>query len=203
MASDTSPSKQITASRAALVGLVALAVGLLAGCGGEELDPGNAAEAPDYGPVLEAAPPPLAELYEPGGVLLDGGRDAYEAQVAALEGYPIVVNKWASWCGPCRVEFPYFQSQAAELADRVAFVGIDADDSEDAATTFLANHPIPYPSFSDPDQRISESIDAAFAFPTTVFYDADGEIVHRRQGEYASEEELAEDIERYALGGGR
>ncbi len=171
-------------------------------CGSDEddLDPGNAADAPDYSELEAKSPPRLAALYAGGGGLLSGGTGAYEEQIGRLEGYPIVVNKWASWCGPCRAEFPYLQEQVSARGDEVAFVGINSDDSTDAAETFLRDHPVPYPSFSDPDSEIARSLDA-LEFPDTVFYDAKGEIVYIHRGVYAGEEDLAADIDRYSQGG--
>jgi cytochrome c biogenesis protein CcmG, thiol:disulfide interchange protein DsbE len=190
---------------ALFAGLLA-ATTLLAGCGGsdggDELDPGSAESAPDYGPALERAPRRLAELYEPGGVVLDAGLAAFERQLEDLRGFPVVVNKWASWCGPCREEFPMLQSQAAERLDEVAFVGIDSDDNRDAAETFLRDHPVPYPSFFDPDLALARSLGADFGFPETVFIDAEGEIAYVRRGPYTSEDDLAADIDRYAIGEG-
>jgi cytochrome c biogenesis protein CcmG, thiol:disulfide interchange protein DsbE len=177
------------------------AAAAVAACGsGDDVDPGNAADAPDFSAAVAAAPGPLAELYANGDALLDGGVEGYEAQLAELEGYPVVVNKWASWCGPCREEFPYLQQQAADRADEIAFLGINSEDSTDAATTFLRDHPLPYPSFADSDGKIAASIDA-LEFPATAFYDADGELTYLHRGVYASEEDLSADIERHALGG--
>jgi thiol-disulfide isomerase/thioredoxin len=178
------------------------AVLTLAACGSggdSELDPGAAADAPDYSRAIEAAPPRLASLYSDGNELLEGGLDAFEVELARLEGFPVVVNKWASWCGPCRQEFPHLQNQAAEHADVVAFLGINSDDSVDGAETFLSGHPVPYPSFLDPDLELAGSLDVRLEFPATVFLDREGEIVHVRRGVYASEEDLAADVERYAL----
>ena len=167
--------------------------------GGDDEGAGNPeSRAADYEAALADAPPALAALYDRGDELLDGGVEAFEAQLAELEGHPVVVNKWASWCGPCRFEFPFFQSQAAELGERVAFLGIDSEDSEDAARTFLEELPLPYPSFNDPDSEIARSIDAAREFPATVFFDSRGELVYVHRGGYASEEDLAAEIERYA-----
>jgi cytochrome c biogenesis protein CcmG, thiol:disulfide interchange protein DsbE len=163
-------------------------------------DPGAAnpeSAAADYDAALAGAPKPLADLYARGDALLDGGRPAFEAQLDELRGYPVVVNKWASWCGPCRFEFPLFQSQAAKRGTEVAFLGVDSDDSPDAAETFLDELPLPYPSFSDPDQEIARLFDAR-EFPSTAYYDADGELVYVRRGGYAAESELAADIDRYA-----
>jgi cytochrome c biogenesis protein CcmG, thiol:disulfide interchange protein DsbE len=147
---------------------------------------------------LEDAPAELAALREEANELLPGGADALEQRLAALEGYPVVINKWASWCGPCRFEFPFFQEQAIERGDEVAFLGVDSDDSDDAARTFLEELPLPYPSYTDPEGEIAESLDANREFPATVFIDAGGEQTYVHRGPYTSTAQLAADIERYA-----
>lgn len=128
--------------------------------------------------------------------------DAYEERIAALRDYPVVVNVWASWCGPCRFEFPHLQRAAAEYGKRVAFLGVDKQDSDAAASTFLREEPVPYPSYTDPDEAIAESIGADLGLPDTAFYDRRGELVYLKQGPYSEESELRDDIERYALGRG-
>lgn len=183
----------------ALAAIAGLAVWAFAGRD-SDADPGAGnptSAASDYDEALAGAPPALARLYANGDALLDGGPEAFEQQLAELEGYPVVVNKWASWCGPCRFEFPFFQEQAAKHGKRVAFIGVDADDAEAAAETFLEDFPLPYPSFSDPDDEIGKLF-KGFYFPSTAFYDSSGELVHTRTGPYESGEELAADIERYA-----
>ena len=155
---------------------------------------------PDYKKALADAPAPLAKLYSQGNRLLDGGTDAFDARLAALKGYPVVVNKWASWCGPCRAEFPFLQRLSARYGKRVAFIGVDSNDSDDAAKTFLGEFPVPYPSFTDPDQEIAQELKATLGFPSTVFYDRNGDVAYLKQGAYASEDDFSADIERYALG---
>lgn len=176
-----------------------LAIG---GCGSSGEESGGT--HPDYSKALAGAPAPLAALYREGNELLPGGVDAYEERIAALRGYPAVVNLWASWCGPCRFEFPHFQQAAAKYGKRVAFLGVDKQDSDDAAATFLREDPVPYPSYTDPDEEIAENIDsdATRGLPTTAFYDRGGEVVYLKLGPYSDEAELRADIERYALGDG-
>jgi len=186
----------------ARIGLAALLAGavLIAGCGaGESGDYGG--EHPDYEKALAGAPAPLAALHRQGNELLGGGRDAYERRIEALRGYPIVVNVWASWCGPCRFEFPTLQKLSAKYGKRVAFLGVDSQDSDDAAATFLSEAPVPYPSYTDPGEEIKESLGAGFGFPDTAFYDREGELVYLKQGPYSDPEELRADIESCALAG--
>ena len=67
-----------------------------------------------------------------------------------LRGHPVVVNKWGSWCGPCREEFPYFQRQALERGKRIAFLGVDGDDNDDGARELLDEFPVSYPELQGP-----------------------------------------------------
>jgi cytochrome c biogenesis protein CcmG/thiol:disulfide interchange protein DsbE len=127
-----------------------------------------------------------------------GGRDAFESYIDKQHGKPVVVNKWASWCGPCRFEFPFFEDQAKKRKGQVVFVGVNSDDNRGDAEKFLAEHPVPYKHFEDPDQDIAASFNGVQGFPVTAFYRADGEREYVHYGAYASEEKLAEDIDRYA-----
>ena len=184
------------ARRAVAALAAATVVAALGGCGSDE--PRSAAGPADYEKALAGAPPALAALYRQGGRLLNGGPDAYKRRLVALRGHPVVVNKWASWCGPCRFEFPFFQKQVTKRGKQVAFLGLDAEDSRDGARRFLDKFPVPYPSFYDPKSEIAETFHGDRAFPVTVFYDRKGGVEYLKQGGYASEEALARDISRYA-----
>ncbi len=174
--------------------LAVLAVAVAAGCGTAT----PRSDAPDYARSLAGSPKPLAALHDQVGDLLGGGTTAFEARLRALRGYPVVVNKWASWCGPCRVEFPYFQRVAGTLGKRIAFLGVDSNDSDAAAKDFLAKLPVPYPSYTDPDQKIAGAIEAPQGFPATAFYDSHGELRYTHLGQYASAAALEADVNSYA-----
>ena len=149
---------------------------------------------------LQGAPPPLAAVYRQGNTVVGGSTKAFQKQVAALKGHPVVVNKWASWCGPCRSEFPIFQHAATKYGKQVAFLGVNANDADAAARTFLKNEALPYPSFSDRNLAISGKLGIVPIFPTTVFLDRNGKRQYIHQGYYTSTDALARDIRRYALG---
>ncbi len=184
-----------TLALALLAGLALTA--FVAGCGSSE--GGGGATHPDYAKALRGSPAPLAKLHREADQLLPGAKAAFEKRVASL-GYPVVANVWASWCGPCRFEFPMFQEMAARWGKRVAFLGVDSEDSEAAAGKWLAAHPVPYPSYFDPQFEVARSYKASGP-PDTAFYNRAGKLVHVKLGQYAHASELEEDIKRYALGG--
>lgn len=177
--------------------LTLLCAALLAGCGSD--DPQSAApDAATQKSALAGAPAPLAKLHAQANQLLGGGAKAFDARLDELRGYPVVVNKWASWCPPCRAEFPLFQRQSIERGKEVAFLGVDAQDNDSDAKRFLERFPVSFPSYRDPDLKVSARIKAVAAFPSTAFYDSKGELAYVKQGGYATEEKLVADIERYA-----
>lgn len=150
------------------------------------------------GPAGSSSP---ASARSASATLLDGGKPAFRRRLAALRGTPVVVNQWASWCVPCRTEFPFLRSEADKRKGSVAFLGVDALDARDAAVDFLAKQPTPYEHFFDKKIAVARSIGGGRAWPTTAFYDARGEQVYVRQGAYRTRADLAADIDRYALGG--
>ena len=171
----------------------------LAGCGDDPtIDPGAQAQR---APAESAAgdEPALRRLRERGNRLLDGGREAFEAQLAELRGTPVVVNQWASWCPPCRAEFPIFKRLAEKYAGLVAFLGVDMQDEREAAQAFLSELPTPYPHYFDDDASISRLFGGGRVSPTTGFYDAGGKLVFSHLGAYEDDAQLEAELRRYVL----
>jgi cytochrome c biogenesis protein CcmG/thiol:disulfide interchange protein DsbE len=148
---------------------------------------------------LVGSPAPLAALHAQAGELLPGGLPAVRARLAALRGRPVVINKWASWCQPCRAEFGAFQRASLAQGREVAFVGLDSGESNPAdARAFLRSFPVSYPSFEDPGGQAGAAITESTFTPVTVFLDRRGrQYIH--QGPYPSAAKLEQDVRRYAL----
>jgi thiol-disulfide isomerase/thioredoxin len=148
---------------------------------------------------LAGSPAPLAALHAQGSEVLPGGLPALRERLTALHGQPIVINKWASWCQPCRSEFGVFQHVSLSQGRRVAFIGIDSAEPKRAeALGFLRSFPVSYPSYYDRSGQAGAAITDSTFTPVTVFLDRAG---HRyiHQGPYLSVARLERDVRRYAL----
>ena len=180
----------------ALVGV--LIIGLTQAGSGDPADTASDFDLAAARERLRGAPAPLAALHEQSAELLEGDESVFKARLKELEGHPVVVNVWGSWCPPCRREFPLFQEVATELGREVAFLGIDTVDPRDNAERWLEQRPIPYPSYRDPRGSLARFVGGAGGAPITTFYDATGKRVFVKQGEYRRKADLLADIEEYA-----
>ncbi len=147
-----------------------LAVVLVAACAG---GPG-ASGSPTSGGGRAGEPAPALA-----GRTLDGAT----FDLASLRGRPIVVNFWASWCIPCRDEFPLFRDAlASHGADGLTFVGVVFKDDDNAARAFLTKMGAAWPSLSDPDGGHARDW-GVVAPPQTYFIGRDGVVRSRQIGE--------------------
>jgi cytochrome c biogenesis protein CcmG, thiol:disulfide interchange protein DsbE len=148
---------------------------------------------------LAGSPPPLAALHAQAGQILSAGTGALHARLAALRGYPLVIDKWASWCVPCQSERGAFQRASTAFGRLVAFLGVDSGDTSPAdARAFLRALPVGYPSYYDQSGRLGAQIADSSFTPVTIFYDRAGrQYIH--QGPYPSAAKLEADVRRYAL----
>jgi len=162
--------------------LLALPVALFAlqGCGSSPRStaPGKAQIAAAFA----GSPAPLTRLHAQASAVIPSSPAAFKALLASLHGYPVVVNKWGSWCGPCRMEFPAFQQVSVRRGARVAFLGLDGGDNTADARSFLKRLPVSYPSYSDPDAHIAFALNAGSYYPTTLFYERSGKLAYLHAG---------------------
>jgi thiol-disulfide isomerase/thioredoxin len=141
-----------------------------------------------------AAPPPSRNLLPASADALptfDPHR--FDQLLAQLHGKPVVVNIWASWCGPCVREAPELAAVASTYQGRVQFVGIDIEDQQGPAKQFIARFGWRYPSVSDPTGQIRDAFGLIGA-PHTIFFDAAGKQVFVYSGA-VSEDALVTHIE--------
>lgn len=120
------------------------------------------------------------------------GRPAVSLE--ALRGRPVVLNFFASWCGPCIREMPALQAMSERYRGRVHFAGITFNDRRDAARDVLERTGVTYPAAFDAESEVALDY-AVRVMPTTVFIDAEGNLVERKDGEI-SERQLRTVIDR-------
>ena len=160
--------------RLALMALVIAA--LAAACGGAT---GAPAEGGAGGGG--AAPAPAERLPDSPDALPGFDLAGFEAAIGDLRGTPVLVNIWASWCGPCNEEAPRIAAAHATYGDRIRFVGVDILDSREGARGFIATHGWGFPSVFDPDAEIRDGL-GLIGQPVTLFYAADGTLVSSYTG---------------------
>jgi cytochrome c biogenesis protein CcmG, thiol:disulfide interchange protein DsbE len=111
--------------------------------------------------------------------------DTYERLLYQLRGTPVVVNIWASWCGPCRKEAPILTDAAKRYGDRIQFLGVDYQDQAGTAAAYAERFRVPYPSVADAGP-IHDNL-GFVGLPDTVFYSASGAIVGTWSGPLTEE----------------
>lgn len=119
---------------------------------------------------------PAANLVNPADEVLNLG---------ALQGKPVLVNLWATWCAPCVKEMPLLDDLAADYGDELSVVTISQDmgDPAKVAAFFKQNTLANLPQWIDPQLALGEAIGAQ-TLPTTVLYDATGQEVWRVTGDF-------------------
>lgn len=101
------------------------------------------------------------------------GRAVTLQDYTADEGKPVVLNFWATWCPPCRVEMPYFESVNSLYDGKIAILGLNQAESADTITDYAREHGLTYPLLVDGDMKVN-NLYGVLNLPTTIFIDKNG-----------------------------
>ena len=108
----------------------------------------------------------------------DGGRVA----LSDLEGQVVMVNFWATWCGPCREEMPHLEALYQRYgALGFTLLGVNVEEDSSGADEFLAETPVSFPILFDPNNNVSELYNVV-AMPSTVLIDKSGNMRYIHHG---------------------
>jgi cytochrome c biogenesis protein CcmG/thiol:disulfide interchange protein DsbE len=142
-------------------GLVAAALGVMVGGTPSCASPGKAVDL-DY-------------------VLQD--MDGHSVKLENLRGRPILLNFWATWCGPCKAEIPWFVEFADKYRGRLAVVGVSVDDAPEDMRTFASTFHVNYPLLvGAPERGLRVKYEADEVIPISWLIRADGTVQAKAQG---------------------
>ena len=192
-----------------------MCVALLAsGCAGDTGggQPERAQESAEPTTSAALTPKPshaLPDLCPPWGEASAGGSEALpdltlnclgsdaSRDLRRLAGRPMVINFWASWCGPCKVELPLLARAHRETGSGLAFLGIDVQDASVEAWKSMTSAGVDYPQLEDPSGRTRSAFGWHSGLPLTVFVDARGRMVGTERTAFRTYPEVTAALHRH------
>jgi len=162
---------------------------------------------PGPGTVDPDAPPPPADggaATEPDDAAAAGkvaplhltlkDQDGVDVRLASFKGKVILINFWATWCGPCRVEIPYLIELQRQYADDLVVLGVSVDDTAEKLKPYATEMKVNYPLLvGNGRQDFQDAFGPFWGIPVTVFVGRDGRI-HKKHSGIASKEQFEHEI---------
>ncbi|MFH0810328.1 MAG: TlpA disulfide reductase family protein [Pseudomonadota bacterium] len=153
-------------------------------------------------PILPAVPVPAPTPVRGTGVgnvapdFRFNGSDGKAVSLSDLRGHPVVINFWATWCGPCQAEMPLLQDLSIDVSLRdkgLVFYAVDIGEKAATVQSFMSARGFTFPVLLDARQDIAEAYNIR-AIPATFFIDKDGVIKARRDGAFSNKVEIAREL---------
>jgi len=126
-------------------------------------------------PAAATTPQPAPEFALP-------ARDGGEIALSSLKGQVVMINFWATWCGPCRQEMPLLEQIHARYEPLgFTLLGVNVEPDSSAATRWLEGTPVSFPILFDTKNAVAEQF-GVLGMPSTVFVDREGRVRHVHRG---------------------
>ena len=158
--------------KATALGIAAFVALLLLGLGACNLIPTNLGGASG----TASGRPTTVKIGEPAPEIDLPTLTGEQVTLSKLQGRPVLVNFWATWCGPCRQEFPAFVRKYKQYQDQgFVILGVNTGDSnsDDGVLTFARNTLVTFPIMRDRDERLAQMYNVR-GLPTSIFIDRKG-----------------------------
>lgn len=125
---------------------------------------------------------------------LDGSR----VKLSDLRGHPVLINFWATWCGPCQLEMPLIEQYYQKYQPDLIVLAVDNDEPKSDVQAFATNHNLTFPVLLDPGAKV-EDLYQVRAFPTSFFVDKSGTILYQYIGSL-NESQLVQYLAKIGVG---
>jgi thiol-disulfide isomerase/thioredoxin len=162
---------------------------------------------PETGTIDPDAPPPAADgaaTAEPNDAGLAGkvaplhftlkDMNGVDVKLESFKGKVILINFWATWCGPCRVEIPYLIELQRQYADDLVVLGVSVDDTAEKLKPYATEMKVNYPMLvGNGRQDFQDAYGPFWGIPVSVYVGRDG-LVHKKHSGIASKEQIEHEI---------
>jgi thiol-disulfide isomerase/thioredoxin len=109
--------------------------------------------------------------------------DGKETALSTFKGKVVLLNFWATWCGPCKAEIPGFVELQAKYKDKLTVVGLSVDDPADKARAFATEYKINYPILlGDGNEAVQDSYGPIWGIPASFIISKDGKVCRKHLG---------------------
>jgi peroxiredoxin len=117
--------------------------------------------------------------------------DGKNVSLSDFRGKTVILNFWATWCGPCQFETPFFQAVHNERASKgLVILAIDVKESQTTVKNFASTKGISFPILLDTEAKVAQKYCLPNALPITIFINGDGIIKARKVGAFRSQAEF-------------